>query len=189
MLLKRLCGWNFLKNVYFWERDRQSMTRGGAEREGDIESEAGSRLWTSCQHRVWRGAWTHEPQNHDQSGSRALNQLSHPRAPRPLVFLMAGHIAAWCLRGTPISERPSVKEGRRTEPSFHLGDPWYHPYLNLPPQNYILFVSQSSSHEAVRHFINKMFSWVMFCLVHDVGQFTQEAQTLSWLVQLPPTLQ
>ena len=30
-------------NVYFWERER--MSRGGAEREGDTEFEAGSRLW------------------------------------------------------------------------------------------------------------------------------------------------
>ena len=26
-------------------RERQSMSRGGAEKEGDTESEAGSRLW------------------------------------------------------------------------------------------------------------------------------------------------
>ena len=40
-------------NVYFWEREReresqrqrQSMNRGGAEREGNTESERGSRLW------------------------------------------------------------------------------------------------------------------------------------------------
>ena len=31
--------------IYFWDRERQSMSRGGAEREGDTESEAGSRLW------------------------------------------------------------------------------------------------------------------------------------------------
>ena len=31
--------------IYFWDRERQSMSGGGAEREGDIESEAGSRLW------------------------------------------------------------------------------------------------------------------------------------------------
>ena len=31
--------------IYFWrDRERQSISRGGAEREGDIESEAGSRL-------------------------------------------------------------------------------------------------------------------------------------------------
>ena len=37
---------SFLKkllNVYFWERE--SASRGGAEREGDTESETGSRVW------------------------------------------------------------------------------------------------------------------------------------------------
>ena len=35
----------FLKNVLFiFETERQSMSRGGAEREGDTESEAGSSL-------------------------------------------------------------------------------------------------------------------------------------------------
>ena len=52
--------------IYFWER--QSMSGGGAEREGDTESEAGSRLWaistepnaglepTSCEIMTW-DAW------------------------------------------------------------------------------------------------------------------------------------
>ena len=31
--------------IYFWDRERQTMSRGGAEREGDTESKAGSRLW------------------------------------------------------------------------------------------------------------------------------------------------
>ena len=31
--------------IYFWDRERQSMNGGGAEREGDTESEAGSRPW------------------------------------------------------------------------------------------------------------------------------------------------
>ena len=31
--------------IHFWDRERQSMNGGGAEREGDTESEAGSRLW------------------------------------------------------------------------------------------------------------------------------------------------
>ena len=37
---------NFFFNVfiYFWDRERQSMNGGGAEREGDTESETGSRL-------------------------------------------------------------------------------------------------------------------------------------------------
>ena len=31
--------------IYFWAREKQSMSGGGTEREGDTESEAGSRLW------------------------------------------------------------------------------------------------------------------------------------------------
>ena len=31
--------------IYFWERQRQNTSGLGAEREGDTESEAGSRLW------------------------------------------------------------------------------------------------------------------------------------------------
>ena len=30
--------------IYFWDRERQSMNGGGAEREGDTESETGSKL-------------------------------------------------------------------------------------------------------------------------------------------------
>ena len=32
--------------IYFWQSEKQSMSGGGAEREGDTESEAGSRFWT-----------------------------------------------------------------------------------------------------------------------------------------------
>ena len=31
--------------IYFWDREREHMNGGGSEREGDTESEAGSRLW------------------------------------------------------------------------------------------------------------------------------------------------
>ena len=34
----------FLMFIYLWDRERQSMSRGGAEREGHTESKAGSRL-------------------------------------------------------------------------------------------------------------------------------------------------
>ena len=34
----------FFFNVYLFLRDRQSISRGGAEKEGDTESEAASRL-------------------------------------------------------------------------------------------------------------------------------------------------
>ena len=160
--------------IYFWDKERQSMNRGGAEREGDTESETGSRLWAvstepdagleptdreimtwaevgrltdwatqaplffflkmlsvpftiawltegwclfifetkrdrawtgegqrergrqrvwnrlqvlSCQHRARRGAWTHEPRDHDLSRSRTLNRLSHPGAPQLLICI------------------------------------------------------------------------------------------------------
>ena len=35
----------FLTFIYFWDRERQSMNGGGSERDGDTESETGSRLW------------------------------------------------------------------------------------------------------------------------------------------------
>ena len=54
------------------------MSREGAEREGDTESEAGSKL--SAQSLIC-GARTHKPQVHDLSQSRTLNRLRHPGAP------------------------------------------------------------------------------------------------------------
>ena len=48
---------------YFWDRERQNMNGGGSEREGDTESETGSRLWavepnmglelTDCEIMTW----------------------------------------------------------------------------------------------------------------------------------------
>ena len=38
----------FLMSIYFWERERQSASRRGAERQEDTESKAGSRLWAVC---------------------------------------------------------------------------------------------------------------------------------------------
>ena len=42
---------NFFKCLFIFERERQSMSRGGAEREGDTKSEAGSKL--SAQSPAW----------------------------------------------------------------------------------------------------------------------------------------
>ena len=67
----------FLMFIYFErETDRQteSTSGGGAEREGDTES-------LSCQNRAWCGARTHEPGDHDLIWSQMLNRLSHPGAP------------------------------------------------------------------------------------------------------------
>ena len=67
--------------VYFWERQKQSVNRGGAERaRGRYRIRSRLRA-LSCQHRAQRGARTHKPEDHDPSRSQKLNQLSHPGAP------------------------------------------------------------------------------------------------------------
>ena len=48
--------------IYFWEREREWVSRGGAEREGDTESEADFRLWGV---RAWSRAQTHGQWDHD----------------------------------------------------------------------------------------------------------------------------
>ena len=76
----------FFSNVfiYFWDRERQSMNGGGAEREGDTESETGSRLraispepdagleLTDCEIVTWLKS--------------TLNRLRHPGAPSSSIF-------------------------------------------------------------------------------------------------------
>ena len=65
------------------------MSRGGAEREGDTESEAGSRL-RGISPEPDAGARTHEPRDPDLSRSRAPNRLSHPGAPLLLCAELVG---------------------------------------------------------------------------------------------------
>ena len=64
---------------YLFLRQRQSASDGGAERKGDTESEAGSRLWAVS--RPPRGARTHEPRDHHLSQNQRLNRKSDPEAP------------------------------------------------------------------------------------------------------------
>ena len=75
------CHWNdlfsFLTFLFIFER--QSMSGGGAERWGDTESQAASRL--SAVSREPGAARTHEPWDHDLSGSGTINWLSHPGIP------------------------------------------------------------------------------------------------------------
>ena len=62
------------------ERDR--VRAGEGQREGDTESEAGSRLWAlNCQHRARREARIHKPWDNDLSWGWTRNQLSHPGVP------------------------------------------------------------------------------------------------------------
>ena len=68
--------------IYFWGRERQSMSGGGSEREGDTESEAGSRLWAGSTEPDAGLELTNREIMHDLSQSRSLNRLSHPGAPK-----------------------------------------------------------------------------------------------------------
>ena len=61
--------------TYFWKGERQSASGGEAKR-------GRHRIWSrlqflSCQHRTWRRAQIHKPQDHDLSQVWTLNQLSH----------------------------------------------------------------------------------------------------------------
>ena len=73
-------------NVYFWERERQSASGGGVERQRDTESEVGSRLWAVSTNRTWCGAWSQELWNHDLSHSQRLNRLNHLGTPSFFVL-------------------------------------------------------------------------------------------------------
>ena len=64
-------------NIYLFLRDRKSISRGRAKREGDRVSKTGSVL--SVQSPIL--ARTQEPWEHDLSWSWLLNWLSHPGAP------------------------------------------------------------------------------------------------------------
>ena len=69
--------------IYFWERE--SMSRGGEEREGDTESKAGSRLWAVS---TEPNAELEHMNYEIMSQSQILNWLSHPCAPEKELFLM-----------------------------------------------------------------------------------------------------
>ena len=78
--------------IYFWDRERRSMNRGGSEREGDTESKAGYRLWAVSTEPDGR-TWTHGWWDHDLSRSRTLHRLSHPGAPAADCFIC--HVKIW----------------------------------------------------------------------------------------------
>ena len=65
-------------NLYFWNRERQSASGGGAE---TGRHRIRNRLQAlSCQHKAQSGAQTQEPPYHDPRRSPTLNWLSHPVA-------------------------------------------------------------------------------------------------------------
>ena len=65
--------------MFIFERERDNLQAGGeAEREEDIESEAGSRFWAVS---TEPQAQTQELWDHDLNQSQSLNQLSYPGTP------------------------------------------------------------------------------------------------------------
>ena len=83
------------------EWDRSELGRGRERGVHRIQSRLQA---LSCQHRGRRGAWTHEPWDHDLSWSRMLTWLRHPGAPTGVVhFWGEGGIIClknWELWGT-----------------------------------------------------------------------------------------
>ena len=80
----------FLTFIYFWDRERQSMNRGGAETEGDTESETGCRLWAVSTEPDAGLELTGRPWDHVLSWSWSLNRLSHSRTPNTERFVKKG---------------------------------------------------------------------------------------------------
>ena len=75
----------FLTFIYFWDRERQSMNTGGAERERERHRIQNRLQALSSQHRARRGARTHGLRDRDLSRSQMLNWPSHPGAPGELI--------------------------------------------------------------------------------------------------------
>ena len=104
------------------------------------------RIWSrlhalSCQHRAWRGAWTHRLWDHDLSRSWMLNRLSHPGAPRKSIMWQRVNIKIAQNRGY-FSSKLLPKYNIPTEKSTN------HKYLAwwlLPSKDY----NQYPNHEMV----------------------------------------
>ena len=105
--------------IYFWKRDRergrerkrQSVSRGGAEKEGGTESEAGSRF--QAVNRGGCGAHTQEPRDHDLTWSQTLNQLSHPGTLR--------HVFLYLHRTQDVSKTGEITNSPKvTQPTLRL---------------------------------------------------------------------
>ena len=72
--------------IYFWDRERQSMSGEGAEREGDTESETGPRLRAISPEPdagLELGAQTHGPRDRDLAEVGRLTDCA-TQAPRIL---------------------------------------------------------------------------------------------------------
>ena len=74
--------------MFIWERERErkreDISRGGAEREGERESQGGSTV--SAKPDVGLNSTNNEIMTWDEIKSQMPNQLSHPGAPKIFYF-------------------------------------------------------------------------------------------------------
>ena len=68
--------------IYFWDRERETECERGRGRE-----KGRHRIWSrlqarSCQHRAWRGAWTHELWDQKPELKSDSQPTEPPRCPR-----------------------------------------------------------------------------------------------------------
>ena len=116
----------FFTFIYFWETERDSTSKGGAEKEWDTESKADSRLWAvSTEPDVGLKPTNHEIMTWAESWlltghlNRTLNQLSHPGTPILSSFLKNSFsentILGWLLFSPKTLKLLSAKYREQTE--------------------------------------------------------------------------
>ena len=76
--------------LFFWERGKENVSRGGAQREGDKESEAGCKLW----------AISIEP----DAGLRLTNY-------EIMTWTEVLHLTDWAIQAPPPPQNGSIRKG------------------------------------------------------------------------------
>ena len=87
----------FFLNVYLFLIQRATEHEQGRGRERGKHRIPSRPQAPNCHQRARSGSWTHGPWDHDLGRSRVPNRLSHPGAPRNILFRMAG---IWMNRNT-----------------------------------------------------------------------------------------
>ena len=112
--------------IYFWERERETASGGGAEKERETGSE--DLMWALCwQQRAPCGTRTHEPWDHDLSWIPALNWWATQVPLVYLTYLLLTLCMSLCL---------SFMSSNKLDSNLHpltLGVllPWSSPPINL----------------------------------------------------------
>ena len=123
---KKVCFFFIFLNVSLFLRERETEHKQGKGRERGRHG-----IWSSCQHRAWCGAQTHEPGDHNLSQSQTPNQLSHPGAPdyssyifyissfQKVILHQLSQLFSCCIKA------PSYKPLDLRDPSLHTNI-WAH---------------------------------------------------------------